>query len=280
MAVSGGVDSVALLNLLLQKASYELIVAHVDHGWRNSSADDALFVQKLAESHGLLYQQARLDPIPKTENFARIMRYEFLFQVAAKHQAALVTAHHKDDVYETSIMNLMAGSGVPGIATPLSDPRITRPFLGCSKKDIMNYARHNKLAFVTDSSNQDTSYLRNHIRLEVISKLLKQNPGFLDDYDKFMVRLEAESVEDTLELSSPHKVAISGPHVKSMSLRQLSSALYRACWLLGEPLRDEKPLYNAALKIKTGRMRQKITLSNRLKIKTHSGTVVVTREGA
>src|SRR5579884_3654782 len=105
VAVSGGVDSVVLLDLLTKNHNLKLTVAHFDHGKRKDSASDRHFVQKLAEKHGLsfVYAEGRLG-LGASEAAARKARYKFLQQVRESAEArAVVTAHHQDDLLETAI---------------------------------------------------------------------------------------------------------------------------------------------------------------------------------
>src|SRR5690606_26701133 len=102
VAVSGGVDSVVLLDMLSKKTEHELIVAHFDHGIRPDSHEDAAFVQKLAQRYGHTFEMKREElGAYASEATARERRYAFLGALAKKHQAAVMTAHHLDDLVET-----------------------------------------------------------------------------------------------------------------------------------------------------------------------------------
>src|SRR6185436_20114617 len=116
VAVSGGVDSMVLLDLLRQKPKLELVVAHFDHGIREDSAQDRKLVQRIAKAYGLPFVHAKGNLGPKAgEALAREARYAFLRQVQADHDAkAIITAHHQDDMLKTAIMNLLRGTGRRG----------------------------------------------------------------------------------------------------------------------------------------------------------------------
>ncbi len=163
VAVSGGVDSVVLLHQLLQDPELELIVAHFDHGIRDDSHDDALFVEGLAKKHGLTFETKR-EELGKqaSEELARDRRYAFLRDVAKRYDAQLVTAHHGDDAVETVAINLTRGTGWRGLAVLDSD--VVRPLLGMSKQDIIDYARTHSLTWHEDSTNASDAYLRNRVR--------------------------------------------------------------------------------------------------------------------
>jgi tRNA(Ile)-lysidine synthase len=99
VAVSGGVDSIALLHMLTKTTDHEIIVAHFDHGIREDSADDAAFVRSLATEYGFPFETLREELGPDTsEETARNRRYEFLRGIAKKYNGQIVTAHHADDV--------------------------------------------------------------------------------------------------------------------------------------------------------------------------------------
>lgn len=163
VAVSGGVDSVVLLDMLQRLPHHELIVAHFDHGIRDDSALDAAFVQALAEKYGHQFETHREELGPNAgEALARERRYMFLKSVAKKHTAKIMTAHHLDDVIETVAINLHRGTGWRGLAVMHSD--IARPLLDMPKEDIIAYAKHHNLQWREDSTNASDVYLRNRIR--------------------------------------------------------------------------------------------------------------------
>src|SRR4051812_31887046 len=104
LAVSGGVDSMVLLDLLARKPGIELVVAHFDHGIRPDSKKDEVLVRKAAASYGVAFEpgQGNLGPAA-SEATARQARYHFLDEVLTKHQALkIITAHHQDDAIETA----------------------------------------------------------------------------------------------------------------------------------------------------------------------------------
>lgn len=163
VAVSGGVDSVVLLDMLAKRADLELVVAHFDHGIRPESQDDAGFVKSLANKYGLPFEAKREElGQGASEDLARERRYEFLRAVAKKYGSNIVTAHHADDVIETIAINLSRGTGWRGLAVMDSD--IVRPLTDMSKKEIIEYAKSHILAWREDTTNVDDKYLRNRIR--------------------------------------------------------------------------------------------------------------------
>ena len=163
VAVSGGVDSVALLDMMLKIPGHELLVAHVDHGIRDDSAEDAQCVRELAATHGLPFHMIRVElGHGASEERARQIRYEYLRDLAETYGAKIVTAHHADDIVETIAINLHRGTGWRGVSTHDSD--IVRPLLGMHKAQLSEYARRNGLSWREDSTNQSDQYLRNRLR--------------------------------------------------------------------------------------------------------------------
>lgn len=162
LAVSGGVDSVVLLDILRQ-CRCRLIVAHFDHGMRPESAGDARFVEALAGFYGLEFVTKREELGDASEERARERRYSFLLDIAKKYKAELVTAHHLDDLVETVVINLTRGTGWRGLAG-MSDNRILRPLLKRTKGELIEYALERRLEWCEDETNALDGYTRNRLR--------------------------------------------------------------------------------------------------------------------
>lgn len=163
VAVSGGVDSIVLLDMLHRLTDHELIVAHFDHGIRPDSASDAAFVAEKAGNYGLPFETLREELGPNSsEELARDRRYAFLRDVANKHNAQILTAHHADDAVETVAINLKRGTGWRGLVALDSD--IIRPLLDMHKAELIDYANRHNLSWREDSTNAEQKYLRNRLR--------------------------------------------------------------------------------------------------------------------
>lgn len=181
LAVSGGVDSMVLLDLLAKQAksqkpkaqSLELIAAHFNHGMRQDSDDDEELVSKIVKKYGVKFEAGRANLGTNTsEETARDARYKFLNEVKKKYRAdAVITAHHQDDLIETAIINILRGTGPRGIVSMANNQKILRPLLNISKDEIKKYAELNNIKWREDSSNKDTKYLRNYIRQNLIPKM-------------------------------------------------------------------------------------------------------------
>lgn len=187
LAISGGVDSVVLLDMLRKIKNVDLVIAHYDHGIRKNSSRDRYFAQWLAESYGLPFEYAEGKLGAKaSEALAREKRYGFLRMVKDKHGAkAIVTAHHEDDVLETIVLNILRGTSRKGLSSLDSNGDVLRPLLHLCKQDILDYALSNKLVWHEDETNTDERYLRNWVRLNIVPRLSHQKrKSLLDSYSK------------------------------------------------------------------------------------------------
>ena len=172
LAVSGGVDSMVLLDLLAGRPGLELVIAHFDHGIRVESADDAEFVRAEADKRGLAFVTERAElGANASEAVARAARYQFLRAAKTEHKAdAIITAHHQDDLLETAILNILRGTGRRGLTSLQSTAEIKRPLLQTPKNDIKSYAVQRKLSWREDTTNRDERYTRNYIRHRLLVK--------------------------------------------------------------------------------------------------------------
>lgn len=172
VAVSGGVDSVVLLDWLAG-SDCQLVVAHFDHGLRSDSASDARFVEGLAKKYGFEFRLGAADlPSGANESEARRARYQFLSWACSETEAqAVITAHHQDDLIETMILNLQRRTGRRGLTSLRSHGRLQRPFLSLKKSVLRAEAQSRGLTWVEDPTNADTRFVRNWIRQAITPKL-------------------------------------------------------------------------------------------------------------
>lgn len=213
VAVSGGADSCALLDGLVQLARWPLVVCHLDHGLRDDSAADAELLRERVAYYRTHQQYSGLNIIEEYhrcdvaalaqsasmgwEEAGRRARYSLFAEVAHRHQATVVaTAHHRNDQAETVIANILRGSGPVGLGgMPESRPldgygqgdittagktRVVRPLLHCSHQQCADFLRAQGLSWIEDASNQDTRYWRNRIRHDVLPGFEQGVPGFTD----------------------------------------------------------------------------------------------------
>ena len=163
LAVSGGVDSMALLAMY---AHADIIVAHIDHGTRKSSAEDADFVRQKCQELGVKFYETKLGlGEGVSEELARKKRYEFLKTIQEKEGGTLCTAHHLDDVLESIAINLIRGTGWRGL-TPFYGDELVRSFIISKmwKRDVLKFAGEHGVCFRQDPTNHEADYLRNRVR--------------------------------------------------------------------------------------------------------------------
>lgn len=187
---SGGYDSMCLLDILSKIKEQEgfwdlnIIAAHFNHNWRGEEALKEQEVCRLfAASRGVEFYTRTASPsVKKTENDARIARYEFFEEAMEEYDAdAVFTAHNKDDNAETVLYRVIKGTGLVGLkGISVRRNCFYRPLLKISRAEIVDYCNKNNLNPNNDSSNADTSYRRNYLRLNVIPALEKINPSVKD----------------------------------------------------------------------------------------------------
>lgn len=196
LALSGGADSRALLDLLVEyckKQGASLSVAHVNHMIRGKDAErDRDFCQALAKKHSLPFYLLEAD-VPKLakehgrglEEEARAVRYDFFAKTMRENSIPLLaTAHNATDNAETVIFNLTRGSGLRGLcgippAREFEGGRIIRPLLKASKDEILAYCKEKGLEYVTDTTNEEVEYSRNRIRNNILPELAKINENVI-----------------------------------------------------------------------------------------------------
>ncbi|HEX5574540.1 MAG TPA: tRNA lysidine(34) synthetase TilS [Gemmatimonadales bacterium] len=182
VAVSGGPDSVTLLDLLVSTASrhgMELCVAHANHGIHPESDQAAEQVRALALSYGLPFESCRLElGADAGETLARARRYAWLESLRVRVGAELIfTAHHADDQVETVLMRVLEGSGPAGLAGMAAvQGRVVRPLLPFRRGDLLRHLRRSGRPVWLDPANQDTRHLRSWIRTELLPMLYRRLP--------------------------------------------------------------------------------------------------------
>lgn len=190
-AVSGGVDSVVLLDILL-KLEYKVQVAHCNFKLRGKAADkDEALVKKYADKLGLPFHTIAFDTAQYAKEkgvsiqmAARELRYNWFKKIKIDNNIPVVaTAHHINDNVETVLHNLTKGTGIKGIVGILpKNNTIVRPLLCLTKHEIEKYASKQKLDYRTDASNLDNKYERNFLRNNVIPQLETINPNLLQTF--------------------------------------------------------------------------------------------------
>ena len=186
-AVSGGMDSVVLCELL-HLAGYKFSIAHCNFQLRGEESErDAVFVMRLADHYGATFFQK----VFATEAYAaehkmsiqvaaRELRYQWFAELIRQEfagNALLLTAHHLDDNIETSLMNYFKGTGIAGLRGMLpANGSIIRPLLFAHRAELLQFANTNQIKWVEDSSNASTKYARNFLRHEILPRVKELYP--------------------------------------------------------------------------------------------------------
>jgi tRNA(Ile)-lysidine synthase len=189
LGLSGGADSTALLDALAwlsKKQSFRLVAAHLDHGLRAESAEDAAACEELCARLRVPLRLGRADVKAHAlrartglEDAARRERYAFLREVMRQERAvAIAVAHTEDDQAETVLLRLLRGSGATGLGAMRPRTRdILRPLLRVSRSEVLRHLAGRGLAWREDPSNRDLSLARNRVRHELMPVLAGFNPS-------------------------------------------------------------------------------------------------------
>jgi tRNA(Ile)-lysidine synthase len=222
VAVSGGADSMVLLDVLVRLAprlGLRLHVAHIHHGLRGTSADrDAALVAAEAARYEVPLSVERLEPAMRARGtsvqvWARSARYASLEAIRRRVRAAwILTAHNRNDQAETVLLNLLRGAGPRGLAgIPPARGHILRPLLGLWRADIERYAAARGVRFREDPSNRSVAYRRNRIRRRLLPLLAREyNPRIAE----VLAALAEQAREDDDALTS-QVAALGGAAVRT-----------------------------------------------------------------
>ena len=217
LAVSGGVDSMVLIDLLF-KNEFKFLIAHCNFALRGEESDlDQKFVELTSKSMGVKY----FTKIFQTKEYsfkkqisiqmaARQLRYDWFNKIKNEYNCDfIVTAHHTDDSVETVLMNLIKGTGFQGLhGIKPKQTHLIRPMLNFTKKSILAYAKKNSIAYREDSSNIDNKYIRNKIRNKIIPIMREINPNVVKSIGETISRVnDVENIYKNY-ISSQKKILI------------------------------------------------------------------------
>lgn len=233
---SGGFDSMCLLDILYKLRQepdfFELnvIAAHFNHNWRGQEALNEQEICRLfATSKGFEFC-TKTAPVglKKTENEARIARYDFFEEMIENYDAdAVFTAHNKDDNAETILYRVIKGTGLVGLkGISRKRDKFYRPLLTTTRAEIVNYCELNNLTPNFDSSNNDIKYKRNYLRLNVIPALEKINPTVKDSLNTLAeVVISEESIIQEYLSQIRINLYENEDRIKSEEYKKLSKAV-------------------------------------------------------
>ncbi len=219
LGVSGGPDSIAMLNILNDikndknlHMNFDIIVAHVNHMIREEAIDDQRFVENFCKKIGVSFYAKSID-VQKiannkkigTEEAGRNARYEFFDEILEKENAnKIAIAHNKNDKIETIIMNMLRGSGITGLKgiEPIKNNKYIRPLIECERFEIEEYCAKNGIEPRIDRTNFENVYTRNKVR-NIVIPFIKQefNPNIIQTMDRLsdLVKEEDEYLEKLVE---------------------------------------------------------------------------------
>lgn len=217
IGVSGGPDSMALLNVFIELQrnlglSYQIVVAHINHMIREEAEAETKYVEQFCKQKQIpcYIKRVQVKEIAKeekmgTEEAGRKVRYDFFEEVAQTVGGTkIATAHNANDNAETVLMNLMRGSGITGLKgiEPVRNQKFIRPFIECVREDIEKYCEEKGLDPKYDLTNQENKYTRNKIRNQLIPYLKKEfNPNIIETINRLsqLVTSENQYIDSVVE---------------------------------------------------------------------------------
>ena len=216
VGVSGGADSMALLYFLLNEncgLGVKTVVVHINHSLRGEESDrDEKFVSDYCKNNGVLFYSCRADIKSEAnklgisiEDCGRKIRYNYFSEIAEKYNAKIATAHTLSDSIETTVFNMIRGTGIKGLSgiAPVRG-KIIRPLIFATRSQIEEYCVENRIDYITDSSNLCYDYTRNKIRLDIIPKMKEINNSF----ERSFFRLKEQVEDDCKYLDNIAKIEL------------------------------------------------------------------------
>ena len=236
IAVSGGIDSIVLCDLL-NKSQYSFSLAHCNFRLRGMESEkDEEFVKNLAKQNQQECFVKKFDTeVYANQNkisiqmAARDLRYDWFDELMQKHHFDyLLTAHHADDNLETVLINLIRGTGLEGLTgIPKINNKKVRPLLPFSRKEIEIYAKEQNLLWREDKSNAETKYFRNKLRHDILPLLKEMNPNILESFSKTLKHLQGSKqiVDDRINKIKGEVIITSGKSLKfkAQNLKSLNN---------------------------------------------------------
>ena len=294
VAVSGGVDSVCLLDILdklSKKLHFDLSVCHYNHKLRGIESDkDELFVSKLARERGRDFEVARRKREPcNSEDEARELRYKFFKKILESSRGAKIAiAHNSSDLTETLLQRVVRGTGIRGLKSiPFQRKNFIRPLLPHTRSEILEYLNKEKIKFRIDKSNFDPSFLRNYLRKYIVPKLIRKNPKFEEgvyalsksmERDYQFIENETKKVFEKVATITYKKVTISKDDFSKLH----SSIKFHLLLMVLEELGVKKDVTSKHLEdvismISKNVGNKSLPLPHSLRVKLFGGKIIITR---
>ena len=224
VGVSGGADSMALLHFLLNESDnlkIKVIVAHINHCLRGEESDrDEKFVSDYCRDNGVIFYSCRSNIKSKASEYGisieecgRKVRYNYFNNIAEKYHAKIATAHTLSDSIETTMFNMIRGTGIKGLSgiAPVRG-KIIRPLIFVTRSQIEDYCVKNKIKYRIDKTNFESIYTRNKIRLDIVPKMREINTAF----EKSFLRLKEQAEDDCSYLNNIAKAELDKSMINGM----------------------------------------------------------------
>ncbi len=235
IAISGGIDSCVLAHIFY-KLKYDISLAHCNFMLRGKESNkDEIFVKELGEKLQVPTYTIRFDTEEfatrngiSTQMAARDLRYNWFKQLTDENNIDyILTAHQKDDVIETFLINLTRGTGLDGLTgIPEVNGNIVRPLLLFTRNEILIFATKHKLQWREDSSNSSIKYVRNKVRHKVVPFLKELNPNLLETFSHTFENLKGSQqiVKDCIQNVKEKTISIQGNDIH-LDIEQLNKLL-------------------------------------------------------
>ncbi|WP_185871828.1 tRNA lysidine(34) synthetase TilS [Blattabacterium cuenoti] len=214
VAVSAGLDSMVLINLLLDIPEIEPEVAHCNFSLREKESDkDEIFIRNFCFQKNIICHIKKFDTLSfakknsiSTQMAARKLRYDWFSELLKSNlYKCIMLGHHFDDSIETFFINVIRGTGIKGLlGIPSKNEQYIRPLSDFTKKEILHYAKIKNIKWRSDSSNQDFKYLRNKIRF-ILSTFHSFSSSFHNGFKKTMDHLHDENFLIEKKIKEVHK---------------------------------------------------------------------------
>jgi tRNA(Ile)-lysidine synthase len=218
LSISGGIDSMSLLSLLLD-GPFDLVVVHFNHLKRDESIIEKDMVESFAKKHNLPFHYYTIEV--QNGNFhhqAHLLRQHYLCEVARLYKTPyIVTAHHLDDLFENILIKITRGSnllGYAGMQMKHTDGVFTylKPLLYVSKEELIDYATNHHVPYLNDASNEENYYLRNRYRHAIVPIMKQENPEILEQIKQYHQQISSAfhfiRKTSVSKISKDHKIKI------------------------------------------------------------------------
>lgn len=288
LGVSGGPDSTCLFHIFLnlqKEIKFTFTVCHINHGIRKEAIEDEKYVEGMCKQYNIPYFVKKENVLEKaeqekvgTEEMGRKVRYAFFSEIQKQVGAnKIATAHTKNDLVETVMMNLLRGTGLSGLKgiEAIRDNLYIRPLIECKREEIEEYCEENKLNPKIDKTNFENIYTRNKIRNELIPYIEKEfNPNIIEsvarmadiiqEEDKYLEQITKQAYEEILISKDNKEIVLDLKKFNSIDLVIKNRiVLYTITMLFGTSSGIEKKHIEDIIKLCANNIGNKFLIPNK-----------------